>query len=180
MKRAGKKPAKKKSAAKSKKVKAREKLVGKGPDPLIGLDPRRREYLKNRVIGLQTKKEAALNADFPLSMAENAKAKIETAAFKDAFAKLIQAHIPAERIAIRLSEGLDATETKFFQFNGIITDFEDLINWTERREYAKLAAEYGQYHIPRQKHEHEGDIHSDVKVTVEFLGGGGAEAPESA
>jgi hypothetical protein len=172
--RAGKKPAKKAVKKKPAKKKAAAKST---TDPLLGLDPRRREYLKNRVIGLQSKKEAALNANFPPSMADNAAAKIETREFRDAFARLIQAHIPMERIAQRIDEGLDATETKFFQFNGIITDFEDLINWTERREYAKLAAEYGQYHIPRQKHEHDGEIHNDVKVTVEFLGGSDAEVP---
>jgi len=190
VKRPGKKPAKKKAPAKSKsKVGKSRKSARLEPQAHGGalkrekaevkaIDPRRREYLNNRAQG-DSKKEAALKAGFSESMAENAKEKIEKP-IAEQLAQAIQARIPLAKIVQRIDEGMDALETKIVQHQGIVTDYVDLVAWAERREYTAMAAEYGQYHIPRQKHEHEGEIHNDVKVVVEFLGGGGAEAPASA
>lgn len=132
------------------------------------IDPKRRKYLENRAKG-QSKMEAALNAGFSESMAENAKEKIENP-IAEQLAKAIQKLIPIEKVVQRINEGMDALETKIVQHQGIVTDFIDLVAWSERREYTAMAAEYGQYHIPRQKHEHEGEIDNNVKVVVEFLG----------
>ena len=48
---------------------------------------------------------------------------------------------------VRLAEGLDATETRFCQHQGIITDERQLVNWPERREYILAAAKLTGYYI---------------------------------
>jgi hypothetical protein len=141
-------------------------------DVLAQLTLRKRLYLDGLAQG-KTKQQSALDAGYAESTAKTAKAHIETADVQGAFAELIQAVIPSEKIVARIAEGLDATETKLYAFQGMIFDREDLIAWTERREYAKLAAEFGRYFVQTQKtegeveHNHSGE----VKVTVEFIGG---------
>ena len=44
----------------------------------------------------------------------------------------------ADKVAVRLLEGLDAEETKFFAFEGEVTDERNVISWSERRQYAEL------------------------------------------
>jgi hypothetical protein len=93
-------------------------------------------------------RQSALDAGYAESVARTAKEHIETPDVQKAFAALIQSVIPAEKIVARIAEGLDAMETKVFSFQGMIFDQTDMIAWSERREYAKLAAEYGQYFVP--------------------------------
>jgi hypothetical protein len=83
-------------------------------------------------------------------MASHASTKIETKDVRQAFAALIRETIPPERITKAISEGLDAMETKFFSSEGEVKDSRDVIAWSERRAYAELAAEYGQYHVPEK------------------------------
>jgi hypothetical protein len=182
VKRAGKKPAKKKPAkvGKSRKSARLEPQAHGGAlkrekAEVKAIDPRRREYLDNRAQG-DSKKEAALKAGFSESMAENAKEKIEKP-IAEQLAKAIQARIPLEKIVRRIDEGMDALETKIVQHQGIVTDYVDLVAWAERREYTAMAAEYGQYHIPHQKIEHDGEIDGTVKVVVEFLGENNEQDP---
>lgn len=133
------------------------------PDPLEALSARKRIYLQSLVNG-KTKRQAALDAGYAESVAKTAKEHIETPDVQKAFAALIQSVIPAEKIVARIAEGLDAMETKVFSFQGMIFDQTDMIAWTERREYAKLAAEYGSYFVTSpQKIQHSG------KVTLEGL-----------
>lgn len=133
------------------------------------IDPRRREYLDNRAKG-QSKKEAALNAGFSESMAENAKDKIEKPIAQD-LALALQARIPLDKIIQRIDEGMDALETKIISHAGIVTDYIDLIAWTERREYTALAVEWGGYHkAGGKKFGLEGEMPEGCKVTVEFIG----------
>ena len=40
-----------------------------------------------------------------------------------------------------------ATETKFFSHEGVVQDSRDVPAWSERRQYAELATEYGGYHV---------------------------------
>lgn len=70
----------------------------------------------------------------------------------------LQQYVPAEKLARRISEGLDAMETVFAKFEGKITDHQDVIAWGERRHYAELAAEMAGYHTPRMEVEHGGGI----------------------
>ena len=57
----------------------------------------------------------------------------------------MERRIPAYKIVERIAEGLDTTESKFFHKNGIVTDQRTVVNWSERRQFAQLAAEYGGY-----------------------------------
>jgi len=125
------------------------------------LDPRRQLYLKHRSEG-KNKLEAALAAGFSKAMARNAAAKIETADVRTAFRELMQAVAPAHKIAQRIAEGLDATETKFFQHEGMVTDSREAVAWSERRQYAELAAKYG-------GHVEEKTPGTNVQVAVPML-----------
>jgi hypothetical protein len=111
------------------------------------LPPKKQAYVEGRLAG-KSKKQAALAAGFSESMASHATDKIETKDVREAFAALIRETIPPERITKAISEGLDAMETKFFSSEGEVRDSRDVIAWSERRQYAELAAEYGGYHAP--------------------------------
>lgn len=126
-------------------------------DPLAALTPKKRHYVENRVQG-KSKKAAALEAGYSLTMANNAGTKIETPEVQEAFSELIRKRIPAEKIIQRIEEGLDAEETKFFQFQGVVMDSKNVVSWSERRAYAELAAEYGLYHQPKLDLEHSGGV----------------------
>src|SRR5271154_6877690 len=112
------------------------------------ISPRKRKYLNGLVNG-KTKQQAALDAGYSPSTALSAKAHIETPEVRAAFAELVRERIPARRIAERISEGLDAMKTEFFQKDGVVVETRDVIAWSERRMYAELAAEYGEYHTPQ-------------------------------
>jgi hypothetical protein len=133
------------------------------PDPLVALSARKRIYLESLSTG-KSKRQSALDAGYAESVARTAKEHIETPDVQKAFAALIRSVIPAEKIVARIAEGLDAMETKVFSFQGMVFDEKDLIAWGERREYAKMAAEYGEYFVSLpQKIVHSG------KVTLESL-----------
>jgi hypothetical protein len=124
------------------------KAAAKKPDPLEKLDVRRRRYAEERSKG-NNKFLSGVEAGFSENMAKNAKANIETKDFQAAFAELIRAVIPSEKIVTRIAEGMDATQTNLYSFQGEIFDERDLIAWKERREYTKLAAECGRYYTPK-------------------------------
>ena len=71
--------------------------------------------------------------------------RVENASIKAAFARLMKRAVPAHVLAQRIAEGLNAEETKFFQHEGKITDQANVVAWSERRQYAQLAAEYAGY-----------------------------------
>jgi phage terminase small subunit len=126
------------------------------------IKPRERKYLKGLVNG-KSKKDAALDAGYSMSMAENAAAKIEKPNVQRAFQEMIRKHIPDEKIVQRLKEGLDAEETKFFQHEGNVQEERNVISWGERRNYLELAAKFGGYYIDKKE--------IDVRdVTQEFAG----------
>lgn len=126
-------------------------------DHLAALTARKRAYVAGLAQG-KTKRQAALDAGYTESVARTAKAHIETEDVKQAFAELIQRIIPSEKIAARIAEGLDATYVKLFAFQGMVFDREEVIAWDERREYTKLAAEYGGYFVPTQRQQIEGSL----------------------
>lgn len=119
-------------------------------DPLGNLSPKKRRYVKELSKG-KTKKDAAISAGYSETTAAVAKSHIETPEVREAFRELIQKAIPAEKIAQRIAEGLDAEETKFFQKDGFVQDQKNVIAWSERRAYAELASEWGGYFVPRQE-----------------------------
>jgi hypothetical protein len=136
------------------------------------LSLRHRMYLEGRASG-KTKFQSALDAGYAETTARNAKAHIETPDVQKAFAALVQAVIPAEKIVARIVEGLDAMETKVFQFQGMRMDSVEMIAWGERREYARMAAEYGEYFVSSPK-----KIILSGKVTLESLVCGEVEEAE--
>lgn len=123
---------------------------------------RQRAYAAERAKG-KNKKEAALAAGYSPTTALRSNV-IETPNFRAAFSHLIRKTIPATKIAKRISEGLDAMETKFFQKDGIVMQTVDVINWAERRQYAQLAAEFGDLVVPKRPAE----AGSGVNIQINF------------
>lgn len=111
------------------------------------LTKKKQKYIEGLADG-KTKMQAALDAGYTDSMARSATGNIETPDVRAAFAKLIQERIPGRKIVDRIAEGLDAEETKFFQHEGVVTEQRNVVAWSERRQYAELAAEFGGYFLP--------------------------------
>lgn len=129
------------------------------------LNTRQQKYIDNLSKGM-TKKDAALAAGYAMSTALRVANNIERSSnVRDTFAKIIRKKIRAERIADRISEGLDAMETKFFQHEGIVTDSRDVIAWNERRQYASLAAEFGGYFVPPKQESAD----NGTKILIQFV-----------
>jgi hypothetical protein len=128
------------------------------------LNDRKRKYLEARVQGLG-KMEAKRIAGYAETTMPST---IENSSVKAAFSRLVRQYVPAHHLAKRIAEGLDAMETKFFQHEGRVTDSKDLINWTARHNYAKLAAEFGQYVEPEAKSQNQ----VPIEVTIKFIGAG--------
>lgn len=105
------------------------------------LRPRQRKYVEGRFQGM-SKEEAKRYAQYAETTDPR---KIENSSVKAAFARLVRRAAPAHKVAQILADGLEAKETKFFQYEGRVTDSRDVIAWGERRAYAQLAAEYGGY-----------------------------------
>jgi hypothetical protein len=114
------------------------------------LPPKKQAYLEGRLAG-KSKRQSALEAGFSQSMADHASTKIETSDVREAFAALIRQRVPPERLAKAIADGLDAMETKFFAEKGVVKDQRDVISWTERRQYAELAAKFAGYYAPDKR-----------------------------
>jgi hypothetical protein len=110
-------------------------------------NPRKQRYIDGRSQGL-SKREAKNLAGYAASTSTYS---VENSSVKAALARLIKQAVPAHVMVRRIAEGVSACETKFFQKEGIVTDQRDVVAWSERREYLKLAAEYGQYVEPDAK-----------------------------
>jgi hypothetical protein len=111
------------------------------------LNQRKQKYIDGRSQGL-SKREAKSLAGYAASTSTYS---VENSSVKAALARLIKQAVPAHVMVRRIAEGVSAYETKFFQKEGIVTDQRDVVAWSERREYLKLAAEYGQYVEPDAK-----------------------------
>jgi len=97
-----------------------------------------------------------LDAGFSETMANHAADKIETRDVREAFARLVREMVPPEQIAKTIADGMAATETKFFSHEGVVQDEREVPAWSERRQYAELAAELGGYHTRDSKEERGG------------------------
>lgn len=127
------------------------------------LNVRQRKYLDGLSQGL-TRRQAL---DYAGYSETTRPVSVENSSVKAAFARLIRRAAPAHKIAYRIAEGLDAKETKFFQFEGRVTDQRDVIAWGERRAYAELAAKFGEY---SQDSANSSSVAVGVKVIVEHIG----------
>src|SRR5215813_10758283 len=111
------------------------------------LTEKQRKYVENRAQGMN-KKAAALAAGYSAATATIPGQAIEKEDVKRAFELAMRRHCPAERVAKRIAQGLNAKATKFFAKDGYVTEAREVIDWSERRQYAALAAELAGYHVP--------------------------------
>jgi len=102
------------------------------------LRPKQRKYLEGRSQGM-TKEQAKRFAQYADSTST---ASIESPSVKAAFARIVRRAVPAHKLAQRIAEGVDAKKTIFFQHQGVVKESRDLIAWSERREYVKLAVSW--------------------------------------
>jgi hypothetical protein len=116
----------------------------KKSNTLADLPERKRRYLENRIAGM-SKYDAGIDAGFTESVSRNAASRIETPDVRKAFRELMMVACPAEKLAKRIQEGLDATETKLFAHDGKVADQREVPHYAERRQYAELAVKYGGY-----------------------------------
>src|ERR1017187_247822 len=110
----------------------------------LASDPRRQAYFEQRLLG-KSKVDSARAAGFSEAVCKKPGSRIENADVKAAFREVMAVACDPVKLAIRVQEGLDAEETKFFQHEGTVTDERNVVNFSERREYVKLAAQYGGY-----------------------------------
>lgn len=144
-------------------VKGRARKAGRGkqskqskPAPLKTSDriPQVSEKQAKYVAGLaelKTKKQAALDAGYSESVARAASASIEGPGVRELFQTIARCWIDPELLGKRIAEGLNANETKFFQYAGVVTEQIDVVSWSERRQYAELAARFAGYHVDKQE-----------------------------
>lgn len=105
------------------------------------LRPKQKKYLEGRSQGM-TKEQAKRFAQYADSTST---ASIENSSVKAAFARIVRRAIPAHKLAQRIAEGLDATKVLVIE-----KCIEETPDYRERREYAKLAAEWAGYVEPEK------------------------------
>jgi hypothetical protein len=153
---------------------AGRKAKPKEIDPIALLKVRKQLYIDGLSKG-KTKLQAGLDAGYAESTARNAKSHIETKDVQEAFSQLIQRTIPPEKIAARILEGMDATETKFYSYQGLVFDQENVIAWDTRLDATRMAAEYGKYHVQKTKVEGEVEVKGPLVILTSVPRPGAAE-----
>lgn len=116
--------------------------------PLRNLPIKKQRFVKEVASG-KSKKASALAAGYSPSTAR-ATGTIETPDVKAAFSAILRQRIRPSAIVKRIKEGMDATETKYFSKDGVVTDSREDVNFRERREYTTIAAQMGGYWNPKQ------------------------------
>jgi phage terminase small subunit len=126
----------------------KKKKTGKAIDRL---KPRQRKFVKAVLADpKKSLKQAAREAGYAEST-RPAKDLLSNADVRLAFQEEIRKAIPVERIRQRLSEGLDAMETRFFAHEGKVVQKRDVVSWEERRKYLELAVKFGGYYVEKQE-----------------------------
>ena len=115
-------------------------------DPLA-LPENKRRYVEARLEG-KSKRQAVVAAGYASGSATVGKKLEAQPDVQAAFSALVREAVPPEHIAKAIAEGISAKETKFFAHEGKVQDQRDVVAWSERRQYAQLAAEYGGYYAP--------------------------------
>lgn len=100
---------------------------------------------------------ASVEAGYSVNVADRGIASM-TPTMQDAFRRLIEKAVPLEKAAQRLSEGVDA-ETSWF--NG--KEQQTAPDFRERREYLKLAAQWGAY-VPKET----ADLIVPIQVVIDL------------
>ena len=105
------------------------------------LTVRQKKFLIAKFNGKSTH-AAALDAGYTPQTAKDAGNIIARPNVRAEFERLLEKYAPLEKVAKRVSEGLDAKETKFFQSEGKVTATRTVIAWGERRRYAELVGRF--------------------------------------
>ena len=114
------------------------------------LTPRQGKLLEG-ISQLKSQEQAALDAGYSPSAARSACRILDGPSVLAELGKILRRWIDPEKLGLRIAEGLDAMETRFFQSEGVVTDSRDVIAWGERRAYIEMAAKYAGYHIDKQE-----------------------------
>jgi phage terminase small subunit len=126
------------------------------------LQPRQRKYIQALAQGM-SRREALRVAQYSENTAPS---RVENASVKAAFARIVRRAVPAHVLAQVIAEGVQATETKFFQHKGKVMDQREVIAWGPRSSFAKIAAEYGGYVEPDRGVSDS----TQIEVLVRFIG----------
>lgn len=134
---------------------AKKKKTRKTPK----VTPRQSKLIEGILEGKSTRK-AALEAGYAEHTAAHPDQLLGTEAVRAQLARLLAS--PA-KIAQRINEGLDAMVTEFAKFEGRITDKVECIDFSERRQYAALAARLAGLD-PGIKVEQSGAVLNSIKI----------------
>lgn len=88
-------------------------------------------------------------------------------AFEKLQAELVKKKSGLDRVALRLSQGLNARRTLFFQHEGEVTDERTVIDYGERRKYAELAISVFGAKAP-EKHEVGGPEGGPIEINLKW------------
>jgi hypothetical protein len=111
--------------------------------------PKRRRFVAGLIEG-KSMRRAALDAGYTESMADNAGLKILPGA-REELKKELGRKVPHAKLVQRIVEGLNAKEIKLAQFQGKYTDKRHVVNYSERRRYAELAAKLLGYLVQKSE-----------------------------
>src|SRR5262245_31588431 len=95
------------------------------------LTPKQKKYVVARSEGHSQTDSAAI-AGYARSTNASHIERLESV--QDAFRSLLNLRVTDEKLADRIAEGLDATETKFFQKDGVVMDERSVADFAERRQ----------------------------------------------
>lgn len=153
----------------------RKTLEHKRP-PKRSLTLKQAKYITGLSEG-KSRRKAALDAGYSQACADNARYAIEGSTVREELGKIMHRYVDPHKIGQRIAEGLDAVETRIFQHRGVITDSINLIAWGERRQYARLAADFCGYYGDDKEIDHSstpGDLSQcsdeELKYIIEHHG----------
>jgi hypothetical protein len=112
------------------------------------LTPRQRGFVVGKLEG-KTDRQAALDAGYAPSTAENTKQKIMSRPeVRQAFQELLDEHLPLEKLVRCITEGLDATQVKFFSREGDVVETVVLPDHRVRLLFVMLALKLKGWDLP--------------------------------
>lgn len=133
------------------------------PTSLIKKLPAKRQAYVRGLLAGQSKRQAALNAGYSESVANNAKHKLETGEIMQTLATIVKQHVPHELIAKKVRKALFATKTIVYGSKAlpqIMTVDDHFIILQAAKLAAQLEGELG-----------EGGKGGDTKVAVQVVFG---------
>jgi len=132
------------------------------------LTPRQRGFVVGKLEG-KTDRQAALDAGYAPSTAENTKQKIMSRPeVRQAFQELLDEHLPPEKLMRCIVEGLDATQVKFFSREGDVIETVILPDHRVRLLFLVLALKLKGWDLP------SADVNKPTSIVIRWAG----EEPE--